>query len=243
MQNGQARPRSSLNCLKRRLRLGGPTGRGAARPGGLEAGSGPATERNRRSRETRRRRRRRQVYIRSWRWSPPSYTPTSLRIGGAMYYLINAALRFFGELKVICLPLGSEWELTLSDVYVAPRPPIHGVQSGGYASNGMWGPNSSYKHHMLPPTTLPPPRALQPRALTSPPLALTSPPPADRRADRPPAGGNRVTQNRVRILTYAPRPRGRAGAAGRSRGPESGDRRRRGASGADARPAGEAQST
>ena len=71
----------------------------------------------------------------------------------------------------------------------------------------MWGPNSSYKHHMLPPTTLPPPRALQPRALTSPPLALTSPPPADRRADRPPAGGNRVTQNRVRILTYAPRPR------------------------------------
>ena len=124
-----------------------------------------------------------------------------------MYYLINAALRFFGELKVICLPLGSEWELTLSDVYVAPRPPIHGVQSGGYASNGMWGPNSSYKHHMLPPTTLPPPRALQPRALTSPPLALTSPPPADRRADRPPAGGNRVTQNRVRILTYALRPR------------------------------------
>jgi hypothetical protein len=46
-----------------------------------------------------------------------SYSPTSLRIGGAMYYLINAALRFFGELKVICLPLGSEWELTLSDVY------------------------------------------------------------------------------------------------------------------------------
>ena len=123
-----------------------------------------------------------------------------------MYYLINAALRFFGELKVICLPLGSEWELTLSDVYVAPRPPIHGVQSGAMRATacGVRTQATSAICCRLPRCR--PPRALQPRALTSPPLALTSPPPADRRADRPPAGGNRVTQNRVRILTYAPRP-------------------------------------
>ena len=48
---------------------------------------------------------------------------TPLMIGGALFYLINAAIPFTGELKLVSCPLGSEWELTLSDVFVAPRPP------------------------------------------------------------------------------------------------------------------------
>jgi hypothetical protein len=65
-------------------------------------------------------------------------------IGGAMYFLINAAIRFYGELKLVSCPLGSEWELTLSDIYVAPRPPIKAAERPG---TGMWGQFPSWRHH------------------------------------------------------------------------------------------------
>jgi hypothetical protein len=52
-------------------------------------------------------------------------------IGGARYWANNAALRYFGELKLVCVPFGSEWEVTLSDVYVPPRQSLHPAVSPG----------------------------------------------------------------------------------------------------------------
>ena len=67
-----------------------------------------------------------------------------LVIGGASFFLINAAIPFTGELKLVSCPLGSEWELTLSDVFVAPRPPIKAAERPG---TGMWGQFPSWRHH------------------------------------------------------------------------------------------------
>lgn len=95
---------------------------------------------------------------------------TPLMIGGAMYYLINGAIRFFGELTLVSVPLGSEWELTLSDVYVAPRQPIHRAESPG---NGMWTNYPSYKHNADGARrSARDPRAPDPGALQLPPPAL-----------------------------------------------------------------------
>ena len=85
---------------------------------------------------------------------------TPLMIGGAMYFLINAAIRFFGELQIVSVPLGSEWELTLSDVYVPPRQPLRtGVGSG------MWTNFPSYKHNVASKAREPKPLQLPPPAL------------------------------------------------------------------------------
>jgi hypothetical protein len=86
-----------------------------------------------------------------------------LKIGGASFYVINAALQFHGELKLVSCPLGSEWELVLSDVFVPPRMPRSGAQSSG---NGMWGQFPSFRTyaerarrsaHKPKPLALPPP--------------------------------------------------------------------------------------
>jgi hypothetical protein len=90
---------------------------------------------------------------------------TPLMIGGAMYYLINAAIPFHGELTLVSVPLGSEWELTLSDVYVAPRQPLHTAESPG---NGMWTNYPSYKHNAARSRQ----KAREPRPLQLPPPAL-----------------------------------------------------------------------
>jgi hypothetical protein len=90
---------------------------------------------------------------------------TPLMIGGAMYFLINAAIRFYGELKLVSCPLGSEWELTLSDVFVQPRLPL---QSGQFS--GMWTNYPSYKHSAARARR----SAQEPLALAPPPLRLTA---------------------------------------------------------------------
>ena len=74
-----------------------------------------------------------------------SHCQTPLRIGGALFFLNNASLQFLGELKLVSVPLGSEWELTLSDVYVPPRLPIRPAQSEGYAPNGMFGAYPNFR--------------------------------------------------------------------------------------------------
>jgi hypothetical protein len=68
-----------------------------------------------------------------------------LRIGGALYFAVNTALRFFGQLRLDCLPRGSEWEVTLSDVYVAPLPQRHPSTTYGFAPNAMWGRVAGYR--------------------------------------------------------------------------------------------------
>ena len=65
-------------------------------------------------------------------------------IGGALFYLINAAIPFTGELKLVSVPIGSEWELTLSTIHVPPRLPIHSAERPG---TGMWGQFPSWRHH------------------------------------------------------------------------------------------------
>jgi hypothetical protein len=94
---------------------------------------------------------------------------TPLIIGGAMYYLINASIRFYGELQLVCVPLGSEWELTLSDVFVQPRLPLR---------SGMWTNYPSYKHSAA--RTRQKARAPKPLALPSPALRIAAPIEAER---------------------------------------------------------------
>ena len=54
------------------------------------------------------------------------YGKVPLVIGGAKYFVVNCCIGFTGALTLACLPSGSEWEITLSDIYVQPRPPLHG---------------------------------------------------------------------------------------------------------------------
>ena len=91
---------------------------------------------------------------------------TPLVIGGAWYFAINAAIRFFDALTLAAVPPGSEWELTLSDVYVAPLPPLHPTRSWGYAPNGYWGDVAGYRR---------PQRQQKQLALGAPPLLIAPP--------------------------------------------------------------------
>ena len=96
------------------------------------------------------------------------------KIGGAMFFLINSALQFHGELRVVSVPLGSEWELTLSDVYVQPRLPIKGAHVSG---NGMWGRFPSYRTYALTQRSA---REPKPLALAPPALQIAAPIEAER---------------------------------------------------------------
>lgn len=87
-----------------------------------------------------------------------------LQIGGALFFAINTCIRFFGALTLAAVPVGSEWEIVLSDIYVAPRPSLHPSRSWGYAPNGMFGVVPGYR--------LPPRRQL---ALAAPPLMIAPP--------------------------------------------------------------------
>ena len=97
---------------------------------------------------------------------PADCPKTPLVIGGAWYFAINAAIRFFDALTLAAVPPGSEWELTLSDVYVAPLPPLFPSRSWGYAPNGYWGDVAGYRR---------PQRQQKQLALAAPPLQLTGP--------------------------------------------------------------------
>ena len=95
---------------------------------------------------------------------PADCSKTPLVIGGALFFVINSAIRYFGALTLAAVPPGSEWELTLSDVYVEPRPSLHPSRtSTGYAPNAKWGNVAGYRR---------PQRQL---ALAAPPLQLTGP--------------------------------------------------------------------
>jgi hypothetical protein len=87
-----------------------------------------------------------------------------LRIGGAFYYAVNTCIQFTGALTLACVPSGSEWEVTLSDVYVQPLPSRHPSTAYGYAPNAMWGSVAGYRR----------PRLKQ-LALAAPPLMIAPP--------------------------------------------------------------------
>ena len=88
-----------------------------------------------------------------------------LTIGGAQYFLNNRCIEFYGDLKLVACPFGSEWEITLSDVWVEPRAPLFPAVSEGFAPTGFWG--ASNRTPRNPPL---PPRQLQ---VAAPPLQLT----------------------------------------------------------------------
>jgi hypothetical protein len=92
-----------------------------------------------------------------------NYGRVPLTIGGAQFNAVNTCIRFFGALTLACLPAGSEWEVTLSDVYVQPLPPLHPMVSWGFAPNGMWGDVAGYR------------RPQKQLALAAPPLQLSGP--------------------------------------------------------------------
>ena len=94
---------------------------------------------------------------------PADCSKTPLVIGGALFFVINSAIRYFGALTLAAVPPGSEWELTLSDVYVEPRPSLHPSRSWGYAPNSKWGNVAGYRR---------PQRQL---ALAAPPLMIAPP--------------------------------------------------------------------
>ena len=62
----------------------------------------------------------------------------------------NAALRYFGELTLVHIPYGSEFEITLSDTFVAPRVSFYKHYGDGYAPNAMWGSNRTPRNPPLP---------------------------------------------------------------------------------------------
>ena len=76
--------------------------------------------------------------------------PPPLTIGGAYFHLNNAALRYFGALTLVNIPVGSEFEITLSDVYVQPRVSLYKTYYGGYSPNSMWGSNRTPRNPPLP---------------------------------------------------------------------------------------------
>jgi hypothetical protein len=77
-----------------------------------------------------------------------------LVIGGAHYWINNAAIPFFGALTLVNIPFGSEFEITISDVH-------HG---DGYVPTGMWSGNKVPRNPPLP-------RQLQ---IAAPPLQIAS---------------------------------------------------------------------
>ena len=168
-----------------------------------------------------------------------SHCQTPLRIGGAMYFLINAALQFHGELRVVSVPLGSEWELTLSDVFVPPREPRKPAQAT-FAGNGMFGAYPSYRTYALIQRS-----AREPKPLELPPPALQIEAPIE--GERMMIERDRLMcpQGHIAILTSgAPQRRSErraAPAGGRLRTVGVGDRGGRGASGVAAGTLGEAQ--
>ena len=89
-----------------------------------------------------------------------------LTIGGASFYLNNRCLPIYGELKLVACPVGSEWEVMLSDVWVEPRAPLFPMLSEGYAPTGFWGASNRTPRN--------PPLAL---ALSAPPLQIAAPVP------------------------------------------------------------------
>jgi hypothetical protein len=88
---------------------------------------------------------------------------TPLTIGGASYYLNNRCLQIYGDLELVACPWGSEWELTLSDIWVEPRKSFYKHYGDGYAPNSMWGSNRTPRNPPLPLT------------LAAPPLQIASP--------------------------------------------------------------------
>lgn len=85
---------------------------------------------------------------------------TPLVIGGALIFVINNCYQFFGALRLVAVPTGSEWEVSLSDTYVEPRLPR--PKSHWYGNYTPHGPSS----------IIAPPRQL---ALAAPPLQLSAP--------------------------------------------------------------------
>ena len=81
---------------------------------------------------------------------------TPLVIGGALMFIINNCIPFFGALRLVCVPAGSEWEVTLSDVYVAPR--LSRPKAWWYGNYKPRGPSSIIAPplHMLPLSAAPP---------------------------------------------------------------------------------------
>ena len=81
----------------------------------------------------------------------PMSTPGAL-CGGAPRgeVLINASIGYRGGLQIICVPRGSTWSLTLSDV-ANPRP---APAVSGWAPNGAFGDENGFKH--IPPFWTPP---------------------------------------------------------------------------------------
>jgi hypothetical protein len=57
---------------------------------------------------------------------------TPLVVGGALFYVLNNCIPFFGALRLVACPTGSEWEVTISDIWVQPRAP--GRRLGGTAT-------------------------------------------------------------------------------------------------------------
>ena len=84
---------------------------------------------------------------------------TPLCIGGAHYHVVNSSIPYFGDLKLVHVPYGSEFEITISDVYVPPRVPI---------KQAMWYGNYVPHNPPVPPL----PRQLEHAA---PPLRLSAP--------------------------------------------------------------------
>lgn len=50
--------------------------------------------------------------------------PPPLVIGRAYYWLTNSSIRFFGDLRLVCMPVGAEFEIIISDIPVTPRASI-----------------------------------------------------------------------------------------------------------------------
>ena len=97
------------------------------------------------------------------------YGSMPLTIGGAQYFLNNRCIEFYGQLQLLACQFGAEWEITLSDIFVAPRLPLHPMLSEGFAPNGYFGAGNRTPHsHPFPP----PPRQLE---LAAPPLMIASP--------------------------------------------------------------------
>jgi hypothetical protein len=69
------------------------------------------------------------------------YSRTPLCIGGAMYFLSNSCLPFYGQLQLVSVPHGSEFEIVLSTDFVPPRVSRFKHYGDGYVPTNWWRSN------------------------------------------------------------------------------------------------------
>jgi hypothetical protein len=67
-------------------------------------------------------------------------------IGDQRILISNASFPYAGRLRIICVPKGSAWSVTLSDVPTVRAPSA----TPGWAPSGMWGSYPDYRHGVRP---------------------------------------------------------------------------------------------